>query len=73
MIKKPEDNIDVLYNIDIGCRLTTVPLLKSSMSATGMVVTPGGSWEGVKFTATGITYHGIVLALKVPRSQLTTM
>ena len=40
------------------------------MSATGMVVTPGGSWEGVKFTATGITYHVIVLALKVPRSQL---
>ena len=50
----------------IGCRLTTLPLLKSSKSGTGMVVTPGGSWEGVKFTATGTTYHGIVLALKVP-------
>ena len=31
-----------------------------------MVVTPGGSWEGVKFTATSTTYHGIVLALEIP-------
>ena len=39
----------------------------------GKVVTPGGSWEGVKFTAMGTTYHGIVLSLKVRRSQWTIM
>ena len=57
MIKKPEDNIDVSHRLSID----NFTIIKSSMSATGMVVTPKRSWEGVKFTATGITYHDIVL------------
>ena len=65
MIKKPEDNIDASHRLSID----NFTILKSSKSGTGMVVTPGGCWEGVKLTATSTTYHGIVLALKVPRSQ----
>ena len=61
MIKKPEDNIDASHRLSIDNF--------SSKSGRGMVVTPGGSWEGVKFTAAGTTCHGIVLALNVPRSQ----
>ena len=57
----------------IGCQLTALPLLKSSKSGTGKIVTPGGSWGGggggMKFTAASTTYNGIVLALKVPQSQ----
>ena len=69
MIKKSEDIIDASHRLSID----NFTIIKISKSGTGMVVTPGGSWDGVKFTATGTTYHGIVLALKVPRSQWTIM
>ena len=66
MIKKPEDNIGASHRLSID----NFTIIKKKLKVrNGMVVTPGGSWEGVKFTAKGTTYHGIVLALKVPRSQ----
>ena len=52
MTKKPEDNIDASHRLSID----NFTIIKKFNVSNGygqlMVVTPGGSWEGVKFTAT---------------------
>ena len=51
-------------------RFPTLPLLETSDSGTGRVVTPGGSWEGVKSMPRGTTYHGIVGFIEPPVQRL---
>ena len=69
MIKKPEDNINASHRLSID----NFTIIKKFNVSNGYGRHSRRVLGGVKFTATGITYHGIVLALKVPRSQLTTM
>ena len=65
MIKKPEDNIDASHRSSID-NFTIIKKFKvrNEYGRHSRRVLGGG-----EFTATSTTYHGIVLALKVPRSQ----
>ena len=65
MIKKPEDNIYASHKLLIDSFIIIKKLkIRNEYGRHSRRVL-----GAVKFTATVTTYHGIVLALNVPRSQ----